>query len=173
MTTPSRLQLIASVDRPALVRLANGKGGELSHAGAHLLSDDDLDEINRYGVPCGPRPDLVQHTGGRIAFTDVGRQYYQLAMRQHGVDAVLESVTDKAGLIDLHAEIFGAVRRKLRTQLHVEYDAGRVEPKDREVVEARLFGSVADLVRAMRRHLQFQLVGQNIISVSFKKKRRS
>lgn len=173
MITPSRLQLIAPVDRPSLVRLASCNGAEPWHASAHLLSDEDLSEIDRYGVPCGPRPDLVHHLTGRTAFTDAGRQYYQRSMQLHGVVANLHEVCDKAGLIELHAEIFSAVRRKVRTQLHAEFEAGRIEAKDREMVEARLFGTVADMVRAMRRHLQFQLVGQNIIPLSFKKKRRS
>lgn len=173
MITPPCLQFNASADRPSLVRLASRSGGEPVHAATHLLSDEDLNEIERYGVPCGPRLDLVHHLTGRTVFTDAGRQYYQRSMQQHGVVANLEDVRDKVALIDLHAEIFSAVRRKVRTQLHAEFDAGRIEPKAREMVEARLFGTVSDMVRAMRRHLQFQLVGQNIIPISFKKKRRS
>lgn len=172
MTTPTRLQLNDSAARHGLVRLAS-RGGELEHASTHLLSDEDLNEIGCYGVPCGPRPDLVHHLPDRTVFTEAGRQYYQHSLRLHGVAANLDQVCDKAGLMDLHAEIFSAVRRKVRTQLHAEFDAGRIEPKDREMVQARLFGTAADMARAMRRHLQFQLIGQNIIPVSFKKKRRS
>lgn len=137
----------------------------------HLLSDEDLEEIEQYGVPCGPRPDLTTHIEGCLAFTERGLQYYRQSMMSHAVTAELEGIVDRAGLIELHAEIFGAVRRQVRTQMHLELEAGRVAAVDREIVEARLFGTVADMARAMRRHLQF--TGLNIIPVAFKKKRRS
>lgn len=165
------MHLITAPDRPGLVRLASSQAGEPWHRSVHLLSDEDLDEIDRYGVPCGPRPDLTTMVDGRLVFTEMGLQYYRHSLMSHVISARLEAIVDKAGLIDLHAEIFGAVRRKARTQLHAELEAGRVPVADREIVEARLFGTVADMARAMRRHLQF--AGLNIIPVAFKKKRRS
>jgi hypothetical protein len=106
-------------------------------------------------------------------FTPKGIQYYELSLQTHGVGQRLESVRDKGALIELHANIFAAVRRKVRGDLYEEYQAGRIPAQDRELVEARLFGAFGEVLRALRRSIRFGDAGPNIIPVSFNEKRRS
>jgi hypothetical protein len=155
--------------------LASGERPELFPVGLSpdLLSNDDLTEVARYGVPCGLREDLVAISASGLTFTPKGAQYYTLSMRTHGVDQDLDLVRDKAGVIELHANIFAAVRRKVRGELYAEYQAGRIPAQDRELVEARLFGAVGEVLRALKRSVRFGDSGANIIPVSFKEKRRS
>jgi hypothetical protein len=138
-----------------------------------LLDDDDLTEITRYGVPCGLRADLAELSAAGLIFTAKGEQYYTLSLRTHGVVQALPMVRDKDGLIELHANIFAAVRRKVRGDLYAEYQAGRIPAQDKELVEARLFGAIGEVLRALKRSVRFGEAGPNVIPVSFKEKRRS
>lgn len=154
--------------------LDSGENAELFDVGAtNLLSDEDRTEIARYGVPCGLREDLVSLKGAGLAFTPKGKQYYSLSLRTHSVVQGLRSVTDKPGLLELHANIFAAVRRKVRGKLYDEYQAGRIPVQDQELVEARLFGAIGEVLRALKRSVRFGEAGSNVVPVSFKEKRRS
>lgn len=141
--------------------------------GTDLLSEEDLVEIDRYGVPCGLREDLASLSSAGLRFTQKGWQYYVHSLRTHGVDQDLKSVTDEPSLTELHANIFAAVRHKVRSDLYDEYQAGRIAPQEKEVVEARLFGGLGDILRALKRSALFGKAGANIIPVVFKEKRRS
>lgn len=138
-----------------------------------LLSEDDMTEIARYGVPCGLRSDLVEVSAAGLRFTMKGRQYYRRSLELHCVDQALEAICDQDELIELHANIFASVRREVRGVLHAEYRAGRIPAQERELVEARLFGAAGEVLRALKRSVRFAQTGKNIIPLSFKEKRRS
>lgn len=139
----------------------------------HLLSNADLVEVARYGVPWGIRPDLVAASDTGLQFTPKGLQYYTLSLHEHGIGQVLAPVRDRAGLEALHATIFSAVRSKVRGELHAEYQAGRIPAEERELVEARLFGGLPNIIHLLRRTIGLGGTDSNVIPVSFNKKRRS
>jgi len=160
---PSHLRLIASSSPP----------GGAPDSVSSLLSPEDLVEVERYGVPAEPRADLVQQAGAAITLSAKGLQYYTASVAAHLPGRAITPTLSKADFVQLESDLFDAVRQKVRGELQVEYDAGRIDPRDRAIVEAKLKGSAVDLCVSLRRSLNFSAAGENIIPLGLKKKRRS
>lgn len=133
----------------------------------HLLTEADLVELELAGPTRTPGPDLVLVTSRGLVFTVRGMQYFAHALNFHRIDANLSEAKTLAELQAICASIRTIIRERSRQALAAEYMAGKVPVRDREIVHAKLFGTLEKTIDAMDRRIQLAAAGANIIPLRF------
>jgi len=129
-----------------------------------LLSPAEVEEIRRFGFSEWPAKDLVKSgTDGRVVFTVKGVQHHKLALKTHLPGTKLHQVSTLADLRDLSRAIQGKLRSAIRAQMAFDLDTGRTPAEQRNLVRARLHGSVGDQAAALEQQIRCQAAGKNIV----------
>jgi hypothetical protein len=143
----------------------------MSAAPLSLLTCEDLQALEDYGVSATPRADLLTPgRDGTLYLTAKGLEYYQAALAAQNLPVERAFAVDSLrALTTLALDIKMARLNRAAQILAGAVDSNAVAVRSRETAQAMLSGNLPEFEKSVARQSRFAAAGPNVIPVRFRK----